>query len=240
MVNYECIRCGYKTDQKARMRLHLNKKIPCSPIKRDVNVLEHMDEILEIDESKQYLLDKIKKLEIENEAFKTEIKELKSNISTTTIHNTDNSTNFIFNFNLTPYNDPNLEKVDKYYLYAIKKVFMSIPTIIEKIHFNTEIPENHNICITNYRNKLAKVFNGTEWKTMDEDKLISELINTYEVLLEDWAEDDPEKMKYIEKYKNIKERDGEIEVMKSIKEDVKRLIYDKRDMIKLNRPVLRN
>lgn len=46
---------------------------------------------------------------------------------------------------------------------------MSIPTLIENIHFNKNTPENHNIIIKNNRSKVVKVFNGQEWKTMDED-----------------------------------------------------------------------
>jgi hypothetical protein len=44
----------------------------------------------------------------------------------------------------------------------------------------TDLPENHNICIKNFRTKIAKVYNGKEWKTMDD----------YERQLEDWAEDE--------------------------------------------------
>lgn len=93
-------------------------------------------------------------------------------------------------------------------------------------------------CITNFRTKLAKVFTGKEWKTMKEDILFDELIKTYEGLLEDWAEDHPERMKYIEQYKQIKERDGESNVMKKVKDEVKMLIYDKRDMIKIKNLII--
>ena len=162
--------------------------------------------------------------------FCDSIKVLPNNLNNNTTNN--NTTNNII-INITPYNDPNLEGVEKYYLMALKKLFLSVPTIIEKIHFNTSIPENHNICITNYRSKVAKVFNGQEWKTMNEDAVITELVNTYETLLEDCAEDDTEKMKYIDRYKQIKRRDGETKVMNDIKDEVKKLIYDKRSMIKL-------
>jgi hypothetical protein len=38
--------------------------------------------------------------------------------------------------------------------------------------------------------------------------------NTYEQLLEDYAENDPERMEHIEKYRKIKERDSEETVLK--------------------------
>ena len=61
--------------------------------------------------------------------------------------------------------------------------------------------------------------------------LLDELVNTYEVELENWAEDRPE-AKYIKSYQNIKDRDGEENVIKDIKDEVKRMIYDKRNIIK--------
>ena len=81
---------------------------------------------------------------------------------------------------------------------------------------------------------MAKVFDGQKWITVDEDHLITELVNTNERLLEDWAEDKPERMKYIESYKKIKERDGAQKVEKEIREEVKKLIYDNRNMICVN------
>ena len=65
MVKYECIRCNYETDQKARMKLHIHKKVPCPPEKSDLDVLDYEDEILDRYENKQMLFNKIKKLEEE-------------------------------------------------------------------------------------------------------------------------------------------------------------------------------
>ena len=38
MKFYECPRCGYKTEQKARMRYHINRKNICPPIVKDINL----------------------------------------------------------------------------------------------------------------------------------------------------------------------------------------------------------
>jgi hypothetical protein len=104
--------------------------------------------------------------------------------------------------------------------------------LIERIHFNSEFPENHNILISNFRSNYAKVFDGKLWKTMDEDQLITWLINTYEHLLEDWAEGNPARMKYIEKYKDIFDRDGHAKVYRDLRGEIKKMIYDRRGMVK--------
>ncbi len=136
--------------------------------------------------------------------------------------------------NITPYNNPNLKNVEKYYEEVIEKAFMSIPTLIQRIHFNENMPENHNILMSNYHSKVLEVFNGKKWENVDEDKIIDELINTNEKALEEWAEDNIEKMKYIRKYKEIKERDGEEIVNSDLKTEVKKVLYDNRKMVKIN------
>ena len=46
MVLYTCFRCGYDTNMKSSMRLHLNRKNKCPHIVRDINVTEYSDDIL--------------------------------------------------------------------------------------------------------------------------------------------------------------------------------------------------
>ena len=248
MSEYNCPRCGINFNQKNDIRRHINRKNLCKPSLLDLIPKDFETQILNkekitkytcicgisffninsLNNHEQTICDKFKIEKLEKELEKAKA----SSSSTTNITNNhiQNQNNIIIN--ITPYNDPNLDNAEKYYLAALKKMFMSVPYIIEQIHFNTDFPENHNLCIRNYRTKLAKVFNGREWKTMDEDRLIDELIDTYERLLEDWAEDNPKRMQYIEKYKEIKERDGKSKVYKDLKDEVKKLIYDKRDMIR--------
>ena len=45
-------------------------------------------------------------------------------------------------------------------------------------------------------------------------------------------------MKYIDKYKEIKDRDGHTKVLEDLKGEVKSILYDKREMIKLKNPRL--
>ena len=243
-MEFRCSICNYTSDRRQNVERHINRKTKCG------DGISHILELpIEIScefcnktfTQKRTLArhqqDSCKlKLIKENEKLKEQLAAKDTQKPTTIINDNSTTNNTVNNniiINITPYNDPNLEGAERYYKEAIKKIFMSVPTIIERIHFNSDLPENHNICITNYRSKLAKVFNGREWKTMDEDHLIDELVNTYENLLEDWADGDPNKMKYIEKYKEIKERDGADKVQKDLKDEVKKLIYDKRSIIKI-------
>jgi hypothetical protein len=215
------------------MRLHIHKKIQCDPEKSNLNVLEYEDEILNAFEDKEFLYEKIKKLEQENKRLQDELDKLKCSGSVSNVSNsTVNSNNIVLNIQLTPYNDPKIENVEKYYKEAIKKMFLSVPTLIERIHFNKDLPENHNILINNFRTKIAKVFDGNKWKTIDEDELIKELINTNELALEDFAKENPKYQQHIDKYNKMKDRDSEEKVFKDLKFEVKRVLYDNRDMVK--------
>lgn len=48
MVQYKCIRCGYLTEHKTKMRLHLDRKIICNPVLQDINLDHYRNDILEI------------------------------------------------------------------------------------------------------------------------------------------------------------------------------------------------
>jgi hypothetical protein len=237
MVKYECIRCEYETDQKSKMRMHIHRKIPCSPEKCDLNLVDYEDDILNKNESKQSLFDKIKKLEDEILFLKNENIQLKNqskilpikptqtganiNNGTQHINKQTNTTNYI-TISLTPYNDPNMEGMEKYLEDAIRKTFLSVPNLIESVHFNKEYPENQNICITNKRTKDAKVFDGKKWKTINKDLLINEMSDTYERELANHAEEKGN-IRYLKEYERAKKR-GDAE--KDLKEEVHNVIYD--------------
>ena len=235
-MEFKCSLCNYSSPLKSNIKKHINNQKKCGKgvaeileIPTEINC-EYCDKLFTTKYSmirhlksckvKKYSLEQeLEHMKVENKKLQEKLAQAEAKVHSIPIINntTNNTVNNNIIINITPYNDPNLDGVEKYYKEAVKKIFMSVPTIIERIHFNTDLPENHNICITNYRSKLAKVFTGTEWKTMDEDRLIGELVNTYENLLEDWAEDKPERMKYIERYKEIKERDGADKVKKILK-----------------------
>jgi hypothetical protein len=242
MSEFRCSECDYSSPFKPNVKSHINKKIKCgkgistiitivSEIKCEhcnksyaskQNLIKHL-KICKV--KKSNLEEKVKELEKENQILKALVKK-----PSTTIGTQNNN----ININLAPWNNPLLpEDVEKYYQQAVKKIFLAVPTLIKYIHFNTEHPENHNICIKNARNKTAKVYNGKEWESIDEDTLIRTLIDDYEHTLEDYAEE--KAPKYNKKIKEIKDRDSEEKVYDDLHNEVKRVIYDRNHMIKVNK-----
>ncbi len=47
--------------------------------------------------------------------------------------------------------------------------FQSLPELIKETHFNKDHPENHNIYITNIRNKTILIYDGDRWILTKED-----------------------------------------------------------------------
>ena len=46
MVNYKCIRCGYDTNHKSKMKLHLSRKTICKPLLNDILLDDYKQDIL--------------------------------------------------------------------------------------------------------------------------------------------------------------------------------------------------
>ena len=46
MADYNCFRCGYCTNHKTKIRLHLDRKNICKPILRDINLDQYGKDIL--------------------------------------------------------------------------------------------------------------------------------------------------------------------------------------------------
>ncbi len=243
MSLYKCSACDYQSYFKTNVENHIGRKNKCSKhelkvITIDVNItciycnknfssMANKTRHLKICKEKCKADEvKIKKLEIENKVLK---KSLKSNVNITNINSNNTTNNNMINItiSLTPYNDPNMEGMQQYLEAAVRKTFLSVPTLIESVHFNNEYPENQNICITNRRTKDAKVFDGKKWKTINKDLLLNEIVDTYERELTNYAEEHG-KTRYIKDYGSAMKR-GNAE--KDLKEEVHNIIYDNSEMV---------
>lgn len=242
-MEFKCSGCDYVSTNKHCVLKHINKTNKC---KKDVELKILTVEVDIICEfcNKQFntkpsmnrhqKVCKVKKTNIEkeleiekqkNKDLEKEVEILKAIASKPSIGTQNN-----IMINLTSYNNPNLKDIDKHLKASAKKLFLAVPTIIEKIHFNEEMPENHNIVIKNARTKIAKVFNGKKWTTIDEEQLLDELVETYESLLIEYANENGSN--YFEKMNKIKFRDSEEKVYSDMKVEVKKVLYDNRDMVK--------
>lgn len=329
MVNYQCIRCGYTTIDRVKIKNHFNRKTVCKPKLNDVNIDDYKEAILneqeiilgedsvnntilpqnnsyinikkntekpqittekpqrstkkpqfttiktanickfcekefsrkdalnrhlksckekkEDDEDRNNLMalvnmlnsqleeqrEQLKEQREQNREQQKQIKELIKkagvNIGTQNIQQ---------NIKILAYKNTDLSHLtDQDYLQCLNRSNMVIPNLIKKIHFNPKKPENHNIYISNIKNKYVMIYDGGKWNLHNQDETIDDLIDTNEVVieqkLEEWLENGkeyPEIMKKFNRYLEKKEKD---DVINKIKEEIKLILFNNRKVAEI-------
>jgi len=184
----------------------------------------------------------IKNLLEEKEETKKEMDEMRSQIAllmekssaiTNSNNTNNNNTNNITNNNyITAYitvnnfGNENIEYLtDKTVCRLISSApHRCIPSIIEKIHFDPEHPENHNVKMTNKKLKYAEVLKNNEWVTTSREKAMNEMIqNGYNIAAQKYS-DNKDKIKSSKQgqFENFQVKFGDQDegVVKTLKSDM--------------------
>ncbi len=215
---YSCQECNKVFTMKSSLNRH---KIKC--IKEDENSLEYLKKI--VDKLNEQLQEKDKTYKEQIQEKDKQINELIKKAG-----NTFNTINILYSAT-----NPKLDHLTDNDMYAcVNSCMLSVPNLVKNIHFNPKVPENHNIYITNFKNNYIMVFNGKQWEIKDREEIIENMININEFRLEDWVSNEevqkmyPKAMKKFEQYMKKREEDGAID---KIKNEIKMLLYNKKDMI---------
>jgi hypothetical protein len=237
--------CGCGKTYSYRQSLHLHQ-MSCNS-----TAAPSVTEIIE--ELKNTVLEERKIHQLEREQYQKEHNELKAQISilldkyaqTSTSHNntttsTTNSNNNTsidtqqnnITININAFGNENIDYIDdKSIVACINSVYKSIPSLLERIHFDPEHPENHNIKITNKKLPYASVMgNNKKWKTVDRKDAIDTMVsNGYNLLDEKYTENKdkfaPSKQERIEGFLSKCEIEDK-EVMKQIKSEVDMMVLN--------------
>ena len=135
------------------------------------------------------------------------------------------------NIQLLAYKDTDVSHLtENDYKACIKKVNFCVMKMIEKIHFNPTKPENMNIYISNMKDKYIMVYDGTNWNLANKREEIDKIYEEKELLLEEWLEENKDQEMKEKFMKYINNRDDD-ELINSIKEDIKLMMYNKKEMI---------
>jgi hypothetical protein len=182
---------------------------------------------------KEIEVSKVDYLETEIKELRKEIEDIKKNNNNTNIQNQSNTNietqnNIIINC----FGNENLDYItDKVILHCMNKIYGSIPLLIEKIHFDPEHPENHNIQIPNKKLPHAKILNNKrEWQIVKKKDAIDTMIdNGYNILDEKFQENshvlaDTKQRNFRDFQSKYEEADKD--TMKDIKEKVEMLVIN--------------
>ena len=122
---------------------------------------------------------------------------------------------------------------NKDYVKIMNRGFNSVPKLIEAIHFNPKKPENHNVYIPNIKNKYAMVWNGNKWELNNQDDVIEDMYEENSDILIDKLEELCNNPKIRKKFKRFIDKKEEYNIRNKIKEDIKLLLYNNKNLVKI-------
>jgi outer membrane phospholipase A len=121
----------------------------------------------------------------------------------------------------------------KDYKKIIDQGFMSIPAFIEKVHFDKNQPQNHNIYISNMRDDYVIIYDGDDWKLVDKTETINNMYddNSYslEIRFNNMMKDLSDYA--ISKFQRFLDQADDNEIKNNIKKELKLLLYNHRKMV---------
>ena len=215
--NKQCPFCKKIFTRPSSVDRHLDGRCKVKQ-KQENNKKEKIDE----------LVDEIKEIKQEMEILKKENTKLKqvTNIGIQNNTNIENQQNIqVNNINILNCTKADLTHItDKIYKFLFGKVYSSVPKLIKLVHCNKDKPENHNIYVSNMKDKFVHVYENENW-TLENEDILETMIDRYMNIL-------------TEKYKEMKPELGDglvIDYDKLIDEHEERKYYnaERKEIIKL-------
>jgi hypothetical protein len=118
------------------------------------------------------------------------------------------------------------------YMACINSCNKCVKTLIEKVHFNPNKPENMNIYLSNIKGKYVMIYKDNEWQIQNKKDQVNHLYDHNELVLETWYDEYKDKRPDIihsfQRY--LKNRDGD-QVLNKVKDEILIMLYNKRKMI---------
>lgn len=219
------------------------------------SVVKHMKgrckEMRKIEEEKKEIFDQLKALKDENKELKYIIKGISekfdnvisnnksiinNNKEIQNNYNNNGNENIIQqNINLVPYGTENIDLIDKRLIInSLNKVYSAPLYLTDAIHYNEKFPEFHNIYIPSVKDKYAMKYYEGRWNLVDKNDLIEQIYEDKKILVEENLSkfidnlSDNKRKRLIDWIENDAEGSGEGTL--KVKEEIKMLLYNKRDM----------
>jgi hypothetical protein len=172
MTVHNCPRCGYNSKLKGDLRRHYIRKRPCVITHKNISqedclkLLEDPSlEISEIGHLKQQVEKQQKQIEDLIDALKNYQGNANCNNNNTNTNTNTNSHNNINNvINIHSYKDTDYTVLEKALNSCIKtNGDIDIGKLMEKVHFNSKFPQNHNVYISNSKTRRVMKYDGEKF-----------------------------------------------------------------------------
>ena len=171
---------------------------------------------------------KIKEKQMEN--MQKQIDKLTNKLQIQNVYNTSNNNTINYNIKLLNYNQTDYSHLtEQDYIKCIKDCNYCVKSLIEKVHFNEDKPENKNIYISNIKNKYIMLYKNNKWQLVNRKNQIDDLYDYNEVLLENWYQEYkdkyPDMIRSFERYLKNKDHDP---IINTVKNEILLMLYNNR------------
>uniref|UniRef100_A0A6C0BG09 C2H2-type domain-containing protein n=1 Tax=viral metagenome TaxID=1070528 RepID=A0A6C0BG09_9ZZZZ len=212
-MSFACTRCGYEFKKKHHLKNHLLKTKSCDPLlssELPATIFDQMfqqkDKSFKCDYCDSCFSHKSSKTRHQNQCthkkdsnifskiqqLEQEIQELKRNggahnitinnnfhTSNNTVNNTLHNTININNFGKESYDHISDDFIKK----CIINENIGIKSLIERIHFSEEAPQNKNVRLRSLKNNLLEVLKNDKWVPKDTNETVDIMIrNGYKIM----------------------------------------------------------
>jgi hypothetical protein len=155
-----------------------------------------------------------------------------NNINTGTVNNTTNN-NTTNNIVIVGHGKEDMSKIDSAdILKVLKNGYNSTIHLTETVHFNPKYPEFQNVYISSMKDKYAMMYNGKKWILITKEALIDKIYNNKKNYIEDNLDKFIESLSKssVNALKRWLDTDESNPRIIKIKEDIKLLLYNSKDM----------
>ena len=252
-TDFHCKICDKKFSSHSNLIRHQKKNCNKTSNKNNEVNVENTAEIFKtlLEEYREKIKlseEKMARIIHENEEkinkLATEVRKLKKCKKSTNVKNSNNNINNTANIGqLNQQNNINVKLVafkkedlsfitDDVYKKILNKGFMSVPTLVEYIHFNKDKPQYRNIYISNMRDKYALVFDGENWQLRDREMVLKELIDDKTEVLSLKFEEMIQTLDEftIRKFQRFLDEGDDDDTITKIKDDLRMVLYNNRKM----------
>jgi uncharacterized C2H2 Zn-finger protein len=253
----KCIFCEHKFKNKGNILRHINttciilKTLYMNKNKIILEKTKLIDEKNKLIEDKNKLIEDKKQQDRDNEIkiLRKQIEKLlqrKSHVINQTINQTINPTinntrNSMIVINAFGKEDLSHLKIQDYIKY-LNNFFPGFVGYIEKVHFDDDAPQNHNIYISNLRSKYISIHDGEKWITKDKNDIIDNLIlkkhNQLSSICEELEEKNQISKKIVKNFEEFCESFKNKDAQKTIKNNILTMLYDNNNKIKSLKKIL--
>ena len=231
LVSEKQHRCKY-CDKTYKYRSGLSKHIKYTCKKNKDEDFQELARLL--NEKERQLVLKESKMEIEMKKMQKQIDKLTSKLQIQNINQgfVQNGNNVI-NIQLLNHKDTDYSHLTANdYINCIADCNKCVKTLIEKVHFNSNKPENMNIYLSNIKGKYLMIYKDNTWQIQDKKSQIDDLYDSNEFVLETWYDEYKEKYpSIIASFQKYLQNRDENEVLNGIKEEILLMLYNNRRMV---------